>query len=645
MVALAACQKEVQETVQQPVLDEGLEGELVEVTFNVDLTDAAQTKAISDGLSATNLKYAVYRSEAYVNGNGESFPAGQYIKSLSEGDEANPAFSNAKITKLDSKTWEVILTLAKNVKYDIVFWAYADNAPYNFDEPNAKIVVTDNYAGLANAENRDAFYGICREYSVISSDTKVELHRPFAQINFGSSDYVPYVTDLGLTMTSTIDTQRHEAVDAVYEFGDQNGRLLYPARPSVASCTVPTILNVLTGGVDGGAEVSFATQQIPYETGDKVLLETGEGADKVTYHWMGMNYILASADHATIDNIHATFTYNGKDLVVDVPNVPYKRNYKTNILGNIFTSHAQFNVVIIPSYEGTYIRDLEVYSTLNPIEKALYDAHAIENPSVDVTLAADLALESTITVPAGIELKVDLGGKTITSTASPAFLVNGKLILKNGKVAVPGEGVRAGAQAEVYLEGVEVVSGSASTKGDNCVFVPRDSKNVKVLVAEGTELTTYGAPAIQCNGLTMGFELTVNGEVTSVGDHAIYLPQVKTCTVEPKAVITGVTGIEIRGGKLDINGGKITANGEFSAANNNNGTTVNGAAVAVSPHTTDLPIYVNVYAGELSGAYSLYEVNFQGAARTAETKILVVEGTCKNGVVGVEDNKNITFER
>ena len=38
MVALAACQKEVQETVQQPVLDEGLDGEMVEVTFTVDVT-------------------------------------------------------------------------------------------------------------------------------------------------------------------------------------------------------------------------------------------------------------------------------------------------------------------------------------------------------------------------------------------------------------------------------------------------------------------------------------------------------------------------------------------------------------------------------------------------------------------------------
>ena len=245
-----------------------------------------------------------------------------------------------------------------------------------------------------------------------------------------------------------------------------------------------------------------------------------------------------------------------------------------------------------------------------------------------------------VAAPADAQI-VDLGGKTITSTASPAFLVNGKLILRNGNAEVPGEFVRAGAEAEVNLEGVKVVSGSASVNGDNCVFVPKDSKNVKVLVAEGSELTTYGAPAIQCNGLTTGFELTVNGKVTSVGDHAMYLPQVKTCTIEPKAEITGVTGIEIRGGKLDINGGKITANGEFRAANNNNGSTVNGAAVAVSPHTTDLPIYVNVYAGELSGAYSLYEVNFQGAARTAETKILVVEGTCKNNVIG----ENITFER
>lgn len=641
MVALAACQKEVQETVQQPVLDEGLDGELVEVTFSVDVTED-QTKAISDGLSATNLQYAVYRFEDYTDNSGKVYPKGQYIPSLSQGDDPNASFSNAKIEKKGDRNWLVTLTLAKNVKYDIVFWAYADKAPYSFDEPNAKINVTDKYEGLANAENRDAFYGICREYSVISSETKVELFRPFAQINFGASDYIPYITDLGLNMTSTIDTKYHAAVEAVYEDNDpEHGRLLYPYRPSVASCKVPSILNVLTGAVDGPIEVNFATQAIPYETGDKVLLTTGEGETAKTYHWMGMNYILAGTDRATIDNIHATFSYNGYNLVVDVPNVPYKRNYKTNIIGNIFTGHAQFNVVIMPDYTDTYVRDLDEYSALNPIQKALFDADAAGKPEPAVTLTADLALESVITVPAGVTLTVDLGGNTVTSTVSPAFQVYGSVKFSNGTLVVPGEAIRAAENTQVELNGVKVISGNATTKGDNCVFVPREASNVKVTVGEGTELTSYGAPAIQCNGLTVGLELTVNGKVTSVGEHAMYLPRVESCTIEPKAEITGVTGIEIRGGKLDINGGKITANGEFSAENNNNGTTVNGAAVAVSPHTTDLPIYVNVYAGELSGAYSLYEKNFQGAARTAETKILVTKGTCTSDVSG----ENITYMR
>lgn len=641
MVALAACQKEVQETVQPPVLDEGLDGELVEVTFAVDVTDAEQTKTISDGLSATNLQYAVYRFEEYVANDGKKYPKGQYIPSLSQGDDPNATFSNAKIEKQGDRTWLVTLTLAKNVKYDIVFWAYADDAPYTFDEPNAKITVDDKYTGLANAENRDAFYGICREYSVISSETKVELRRPFAQINFGASDYIPYITDLGLNITSTIDTKYHAAVEAVYENNNpEYGRLLYPARPSVASCTVPTILNVLTGGVDGGAEVNFATKAIPYETGDQVLLTTGEGETEKTYHWMGMNYILAGTDRATIDNIHATFTYNGKDLVVDVPNVPYRRNYKTNILGNIFTSHAQFNVVIMPDYTDTYVRDLDAYSALNPIQKALFDADAAGKPNAAVALTSDLTLESVITVPQGVELTVDLGGKTVTSTVSPAFQVYGSVKFSNGNVVVPGEAIRAGEAAHVELNGVKVVSGSDAASGDNCVFVPREASGVTVIVGEGTELTSYGAAAIQCNGNTVGLEVDVKGKVVSVGKHAMYLPRVKTCTLCDGAEVAGVTGVEIRGGSLVVEAGAEVAGEatkfEFNA--NGNGSTVNGVAIAVAPHSTDLDINVTVGGGEFAGAYAIYEFNSQ-AVRNGKTDIVINGGTfnvpiyCKNCTV------------
>lgn len=295
----------------------------------------------------------------------------------------------------------------------------------------------------------------------------------------------------------------------------------------------------------------------------------------------------------------------------------------------------------MPDYTDTYVRDLDAYSALNPIQKALFDADAAGKPNAAVALTSDLTLESVITVPQGVELTVDLGGKTVTSTVSPAFQVYGSVKFSNGNVVVPGEAIRAGEAAKVELNGVKVVSGSDAATGDNCVFVPREASGVTVNVGEGTELTSYGAAAIQCNGNTVGLEVVVKGKVVSKGDHAMYLPQVKLCTIEAKAEITGVTGIEIRGGKLDINGGKITANGTFNAETNGNGSTVNGAAVAVSPHSTNLPLYVNVYGGELYGAYSLYEANFQGAARTAETKILVTEGTCKSAVSG----ENITYMR
>lgn len=334
--AIAACQKDSRPAVDSAVVDEGLEGEFAQVSFIVNASEQEQqqTRAnISDGKSAVNLQYAVYRAEDYVSSSGKKFSKGEYIPSLSQGDDPAAPFKNAVIEDKGEGKWLVTLTLVKNVKYDIVFWAYANNAPYTFDEPGAMITVDDNYKGLANAENRDAFYGICRNYSIVSGQTDVELQRPFAQINFGASDYIPYITDLGLEMTSTFNT----------------------------TFKVPTALNVLTGGVSGGAEVDFATAKIPYEAGNKLLLSTGTGADKVDYHWMGMNYILAGDERSVIDKVQAVFSYNGVELVVDVINVPFRRNFKTNILGNIFTDKAQFKVVIMPGYTNTYVRDLNEY--------------------------------------------------------------------------------------------------------------------------------------------------------------------------------------------------------------------------------------------------------------------------------------------
>lgn len=808
LMAAAGCQEEInQPAVQQPV-EEGYQT----VTFSVNVPEDAQTKAISDGLSATNLQYAVYRAEEYVDpiDNSIVYPKGQYLEFLSNGEDANSPLNNATIEKKGERNWLVTLTLAKNVKYDIVFWAYADNAPYTFDEANAVITVDDDYAGAANAENRDAFYNCLKDYAVITSETKVELRRPFAQINIGADDYDPYITDLGLKMTSKIDTDAHEA-EAATAWAKE--------RPAVVATTIPTALNVLDGSVSDPVVVNFALGQIPYETGDKVLLEVGEGAEKVTYNWMSMNYILAG-EEATLNNLRATFRYNEQDLTIDVPNVPYKRNYRTNILGTLFTGPAKFNVVIVPQYSGedyiydlnlglvdafnskngavcnltkdeviseplildngkTLILNLDQYSitaandlwntasgvwsmisvrngstliinsksgsvvarendtytidvrdgstleinggtyvgnisaiyvkegkalinggsysiqqlsepengnderfTLNCLDDSykagtavievsggtfrnfdpsnnkaetaqtnfltaghkvvaekvdakttnytVVDLNVIENAiasgAASVTLDENLVLNGTLTVPGN--LTIDLGGKTLTSDASPAVLAEGNLTLKNGKVNVGGEFVRAGNGAVVAFEGVVAVSGNASESGDNCIFVPKESKDVTVTVDENSVLTTYGAAAIQTNGNTEGLTLNVNGTVVSEGDVAMYLPQVKECNIGGKAVISGTTGIEIRAGILNVeDGAKISATeNTLTAKANGNGSTVTGAAIAVSPHSTNLPIAVTVNGGEFSCANSVYEAYLEPAERTAETKLEIKGG-------------------
>lgn len=295
--------------------------EYIKVNFAVEVPQGQATKSIGKGENAKNLDFAVYRAEAYTAPDGTVFPAGEYLSGMS-------GANNAVITKIADGKWEVVLTLVKNVKYDVVFWAYADNAPYTFNKAEAKITV-NNYTSDANADVRDAFYKCYTDYVASDQPVDVDLTRPFAQINFGADDYNPFVTDLGISMTSKIDTKAHTGI---------------------ASAKVPNTLHVLDGTVSGEEEIDFKLSMIPYETGkDNQLLVK---LNNVEYSWVAMNYILAG-EEKTLGNVRATFHYNNMDLTIDVNNVPYKRNYKTNILGSLFTESSKFEVVIVPNFDGT----------------------------------------------------------------------------------------------------------------------------------------------------------------------------------------------------------------------------------------------------------------------------------------------------
>lgn len=262
-----------------------------EVTFSVGVPAGVAVKAIGDGNSATELYYAVFDDE------------GKYLEGLAQ--EAPLA--------VVGKTAEFSLKLVRNFTYTIVFWAQAPGAPYTFDPEEG--VVTVDYSGDANDEKRDAF---CQVHTFTVPDRAtfeetVYLKRPFAQINFGSAD-LDYVTELGLSMKSAV------VIDGLADTYD-----------------------ILNGVVSGSAKTELDLATIPAQCNPSETLVVG-GEE---YGYVSMNYVLApSAEGSELATVSATFAYNGADVQVNVPNVPYRMNHRTNIIGSFFTDQVKFTIVV-----------------------------------------------------------------------------------------------------------------------------------------------------------------------------------------------------------------------------------------------------------------------------------------------------------
>ena len=162
------------------------------------------------------------------------------------------------------------------------------------------------------------------------------------------------------------------------------------------------------------------------------------------------------------------------------------------------------------------------------------------------------------------------------------------------------------------------------------------------LIANGTKFTG-GIFGISGNGSAHNTYIELNDcsvtAGTEEGGIGIYHPQ-KGEIVINGSEITGIdSGIEIRAGELNISGDTvITATAtEFSARPNSNGTTMSGVAVAVSQHTTNLPIAVNITGGTFNGVKALYEEDLQDE-ESSNISVTVSGGTFEGDV----ESENVT---
>lgn len=426
------------------------------VSFNVELSGGMQNKAISDGTTAKNLTVHVFDEN------------GTYLSKLDQAVEFR------------EKKASVSINLVKGKTYNFLFWAsIKDNSPYSFGADGKTITV--NYDGAkANDESRDAFLGVVKNKVVEASfEENVTLKRPFAQINFLTDD----IADAGKNEL-TIDENTHS---------------------SITLSKVATTLNPFTNTVGGftEAEVIFSEAVIP------ALSETvtmGLAPDAKTYNYLGTAYFLVPAEGENPDAgkdkaILNSATLKIKDINgegLKVENVPVQWNYRTNIYGSLLTATGNFNVTIVPDYDGSHNEEVKTkqVTTVDQVDEAIQsgatEVIVTEAPKEDATITIPKVFEQdnetavSISIPATtVAITIEEGTQetqsapkevTITAPTTSNLTIN----LPNSTVTLNGESYTM----------------VTATTADNTLIIPEGVKVENLTVNKGN-VEIYGDLAVK----------------------------------------------------------------------------------------------------------------------------------------------------
>lgn len=391
-----------------------VDGEICEATFDVAVPGGISTKTIADGTTAKELWYQVFDKD------------GNVIEGLGKTKHES---------LLSDRQTSVSMQLVKDQTYNIVFWAQSEGQTcYKFDD--LRKITVDYAAAKANEESRDAFLAVKNITVNGPINETVEMKRPFAQLNIGTAD-AAIAAEAGVVIkTSKVEMKG-----------------------------LPNVLNTINGTTDGTVDVTFADNAVP---STEVLSVNGK-----EYTYLAMNYILAPAEGKEISDVKATFTAEGKDPVsLSAFSVPFQRNYRTNIIGNILTNSADFNVIVVPDFEdGDKVYDLDNINSAGALAALFANGGS-------GTLTGDIEMGRFI-VPEGKNVVLNLNGKTVTlkgNSTGHGAKISGNVTIKGDGYFGDPTGESVGYMFDLYDSAVLNVEGNATYQcGLSCVQMSANS--------------------------------------------------------------------------------------------------------------------------------------------------------------------------
>lgn len=436
VVALTACQKE-----EAPFAPDGANTQ----TITISIPQGMQSRAVGTYANAADYGKAVEINRCILQVYREGVAYG------------NPMVVGVQ-TSENKKTATFNLRLVAQQKYDFVFWAdcatETNNGTFSDLHYNTSdltnITVIGDYVG--NNDEFDAFFFCKTDYTVTESfaETSWVLRRPFGQLNVKTNDMA-----------------------AIYD------NTLKPTKVKVALTALPTSFNAKTG------TVGEQTANVEYEA--KVINQAnGE---------LTVDYIWAPVEEAALVNFSMEF-YNNETLICkneDFKNIPVRRNYKTNVSGNLLTKKGTINVTINPDFEQPDIEQeiVEVATVADVTE-------AIKNGATTIIVKEAPTSDAAIEIPhtlteeqAAKELSISLPTTNQQVTIQYTTEQTGAAP-KTVNITAPNTNdlVIELPQSTVTLNGASYNKVSATT-ADNTLIIPEDV-TIETLTVKKGNVEIYG---------------------------------------------------------------------------------------------------------------------------------------------------------
>ena len=445
------------------------------------------------------------------------------------------------------------LQLVSGHKYLLVFWA--DNAAGDSDNgfednhyntagfPEVTFKEGDTYQ--SNDDTRDAFFASYPIEVNGPSSHDINLHRPFGQLNITTNDYRTVAEDF----KSLLPTQVKIDFSGIPSGIDLlTGKLTENKIESLTSGPVPIAVVTSPIAADGCRQLSFDYIFAPYE-------EEGEEQQLVLNEFK--MHFLSSGGQETI----SAYTFQ---------NIPVRRNYRTNVSGNLLTDRTGVEIEVVPDFDGTH-GWIEAEAEVGTAEELV----AVFAKGGNVKLTASITLGNSYLINQDVEVNIDLNQQTLTSSGALIASDGGVLTIMNGTVATAESYgstnyiVSADAGGEVILDKVKVQS-----KGAGVGFMP--SAGPSKLTVRNSEITAFS------------FGIGTNAGVAQTGSEMV----IENSTIDAYAAVLFNLDCELTIANSTLNGG-------------NQGLIARGGDIEV----TDSRIFINYPDGDLAQIDSCQYLN------------------------------------